>query len=101
MGDSSLESQVELTDAMSSQHYNLQWKQTQSDLRQLLNEELPPKPEIPVDGTGDAIPQPKHEPNADRIEVIKILKARFVKYLMSIKKLDDCYDQILQPQKRR
>lgn len=89
---------------MSSQHYTAQWKFAQAELRQLLNDELPParpKSEIPVDGTGDAVPKPQHEPIADRIEVIKLLKSRFVKYLRSVKRLDECYDQILQPQKRR
>merc|ERR1712066_86001 len=84
---------------MSSVTYNRQWDRAQAEMRVMLREELPHKPQTPTDGTGDA-PPAVVEPITDRLQVIDMLRLRFVKYVRNIKKLEGCYDQIIQPQKR-
>ena len=87
---------------MSSSLYNQQWQKAQAELRQLVKEDLNLPPEPPTDGTGDAQPPPPPvpEPINDRLQVIDMLRLRFVKYLRIIKNLNECYDQIVHPQKR-
>ena len=85
---------------MSSQHYDEIFRQAGAELRQLVNAEQPPKPDIPVDGTGDAVPQPQHEPISDRVEVMNLLKTRFVRYARLIRKLDACYSALVVKKKQ-
>ena len=87
---------------MSSIAYNKLWENAQGDLRKLIREEVP-KPVLPPTEEGDAAVIPEQaEPEllTDRGEVIDVLRHRFIRYLTSVSKLSQCYDQIVQPQKR-
>ncbi|KAI3380450.1 hypothetical protein SNEBB_001676 [Seison nebaliae] len=71
---------------MSHDAYSAQWHQAQQQVVELLQVELPP-----VD------PPPEFDRNA----VMHMLGTRFIKYIRIFSKLEESYDQIVHPQKRR
>ena len=81
---------------MASLTFNREWDGAQTELKKLNLEEAPRT--INEDGSGDA--PAKIEPMKDRTEVIDTLRTRYIRYVTIIKKLENCYDQIIQPQKR-
>eukprot|EP00112_Aurelia_sp_Birch-Aquarium-sp1_P000787 Seg1077.3 transcript_id=Seg1077.3/GoldUCD/mRNA.D3Y31 product="Dynein regulatory complex protein 11" protein_id=Seg1077.3/GoldUCD/D3Y31 len=71
---------------MSHGSYNKQWGEAQAAVEDLLEVELPKEP-------------PK--PERDRIAAFQFLAVMYVKYIQIFRKLEECYDQIVHPQKRR
>merc|ERR1712055_1007037 len=71
---------------MSHSTYNKQWSEAQSAISDILAQELPPEP-------------PK--PEKDRLAAFQFLATVYIKYIQAFRRLSDCYDQIVHPQKRR
>ncbi|XP_053710432.1 dynein regulatory complex protein 11 isoform X1 [Synchiropus splendidus] len=71
---------------MSQRSYNELWANTQADLSQLLEEEMPEEP-------------PK--PEKDRVVFFQLLATRYVRYIQIFRRLEKVYDQLVHPQKRR
>jgi len=70
---------------MSHAAYNIQWNDAQNDIGDLLDIEIPTEPA-----------KPEH----DRIAVFQRLAVMYIKYIQIFRKLEECYDQIVHPQKR-
>merc|ERR1712048_987502 len=70
---------------MSHTSYNRQWEVAQAKLTDLLEIECPAEP-------------PK--PERDRIAAFQGLAVSYIKYIQIFRKLEECYDQIVHPQKR-
>jgi len=70
---------------MSHVAYNCQWADAQTDIGDLLEVEIPAEP-------------PK--PEKDRIAAFQQLAVMYIKYIQIYRKLEECYDQIVHPQKR-
>jgi len=70
---------------MSHSTYNRQWHVSQSFLTDQLEIECPAEP-------------PK--PERDRIAAFQNLAVMYIKYIQIFRKLEECYDQIVHPQKR-
>ncbi|VDI43111.1 dynein regulatory complex protein 11-like [Mytilus galloprovincialis] len=71
---------------MSHSTYNKQWGEGQSALQDLLQQEIPEEP-------------PK--PEKDRLAAFQLLATMYIKYIQIFRKLEQSYDQIVHPQKRR
>ncbi|CAH1783239.1 unnamed protein product [Owenia fusiformis] len=71
---------------MSHSFYNKQWTEAQAAIGDLLQQELPPEP-------------PK--PEKDRLAAFQLLATMYIKYIQIFRKLEQSYDQIVHPQKRR
>lgn len=71
---------------MSHRYYQKQWVQAQESLSDLLTQEIPAEP-------------PK--PEKDRLTAFQNIATLYIKYLQIFRKLEECYDQIVHPQKRR
>ncbi|CAG5126509.1 unnamed protein product [Candidula unifasciata] len=71
---------------MSHSYYGKQWQEAQSALVDMLQYENPPQP-------------PK--PERDRLAAFQLLATMYVKYIQIFRKLEQAYDQIVHPQKRR
>ncbi|KAJ8301907.1 hypothetical protein KUTeg_020894 [Tegillarca granosa] len=71
---------------MSHSTYNKQWSDAQSALMDLLQQEMPPEP-------------PK--PERDRLAAFQLLATMYIKYIQIFRRLEQSYDQIVHPQKRR
>lgn len=69
-----------------SRAYNQLWADTQLELSRLLAEELPAEPP---------------RPEKDRVVFFQRLALLYVRYLQIFRQLEEVYDQIVQPQKRR
>ena len=67
-------------------YYQKQWLEAQDSLTDLLEQELPPEP-------------PK--PEKDRLTAFQNIATLYLKYLQIFRRLEECYDQIVHPQKRR
>ena len=67
-------------------YYQKQWAQAQESLTDLLAQEIPAEP-------------PK--PEKDRLTAFQNIATLYIKYLQIFRKLEQCYDQIVHPQKRR
>lgn len=72
---------------MSHVAYNQQWHETHKKLNNLLIQELPAEPE-------------KVKPEKNTAVVYQNLATLFIKYVQIFRKLEECYDQIVHPQKR-
>jgi len=70
---------------MSHSTYNNQWHSAQKKLNELIVQECSEEP---------------HKPELDRNLVYQKLATLFVKYVQVFRKLEECYDQIVHPQKR-
>jgi len=70
---------------MSHSCYNHIWNDAQSSINDLLEIEIP------------AVP-PK--PEKDRIAAFQQLAVMYIKYIQIFRKLEECYDQVVHPQKR-
>lgn len=70
---------------MSHSAYNNEWLDAQSAVDDLLEVELPPEPT---------------KPEKDRIAAFQHLSVSYIKYIQIFRKLEECYDQIVHPQKR-
>uniref|UniRef100_A0A8C5F852 Zgc:153738 n=1 Tax=Gadus morhua TaxID=8049 RepID=A0A8C5F852_GADMO len=66
--------------------YNKLWADAQVELSSLLAEELPPQPA---------------RPEKDRVVFFQRLITLYVRYVRVLRHLEEAYDQVLQPQKRR
>ncbi|GFR80966.1 IQ and AAA domain-containing protein 1 [Elysia marginata] len=71
---------------MSHSYYNKQWQEAQAALVDLLQQENPPEP-------------PK--PERDRLAAFQLLATMYIKYIQIFRKLEQSYDQVVHPQKRR
>ncbi|CAL8344542.1 unnamed protein product [Gadus morhua 'NCC'] len=71
---------------MSHSTYNKLWADAQVELSSLLAEELPPQPA---------------RPEKDRVVFFQRLITLYVRYVRVLRHLEEAYDQVLQPQKRR
>lgn len=71
---------------MSHSYYGKQWVEAQAAVADLLQVELPPE-------------DPK--PEKDRLAAFQLLATMYIKYIQIFRKLEQCYDQIVHPQKRR
>jgi len=71
---------------MSHSYYNKQWSEAQAAVGDLLQQELPPEP-------------PK--PEKDRLAAFQLLATMYIKYIQIFRRLEQSYDQIVHPQKRR
>lgn len=71
---------------MSHSYYNKQWADAEAAITDLLQQELPPEP-------------PK--PEKDRQAAFQLLATMYIKYVQIFRRLEQCYDQIVHPQKRR
>ena len=71
---------------MSSEAFNQEWLRAQEDTNALLESEFPQQ-------------QPK--PEKDRIRMLKHFSAMYIKYVLVYRRLENCYDQVFHPQKRR
>jgi len=71
---------------MSHSYYNKQWGEAEAAMLDLLAQEMPPEP-------------PK--PEKDRLAAFQFLATMYIKYIQAFRRLSDCYDQIVHPQKRR
>ncbi|TRY75655.1 hypothetical protein TCAL_00505, partial [Tigriopus californicus] len=65
--------------------FNLLWIKTQSELEQLLNEEYRLY---------------NSKPERDREQAFKVVSTIYLKYVKIFRALEECFDQIVQPQKR-
>jgi len=70
---------------MSHTAYNNQWHRAQKKLNELIEQECSKEPQ---------------KPELDRNIVYQKLATQFVKYVQVFRKLEECYDQIVHPQKR-
>ncbi|KAK3595612.1 hypothetical protein CHS0354_009573 [Potamilus streckersoni] len=71
---------------MSHSTYNKQWAEAQSAIMDLLQQELPAEP---------------RKPEKDRLAAFQFLATMYIKYIQIFRRLEQCYDQIVHPQKRR
>jgi len=71
---------------MSHGAFNKQWADAQASIDDLLEVELPKEPA---------------KPERDRIVAFQFLAVMYVKYIQIFRKLEECYDQVVHPQKRR
>jgi len=71
---------------MSHGAFNKQWADAQAGIDDLLEVELPKEPA---------------KPERDRIVAFQFLAVMYVKYIQIFRKLEECYDQVVHPQKRR
>ena len=71
---------------MSHGFYNKLWDDAQLAVGDLLEIEVPPKPA-----------KPEKDPTA----FFQLLATMYIKYIQSFRRLEDCYDQVVHPQKRR
>merc|ERR1711935_296535 len=71
---------------MSHSYYNKQWQEAQAALVDLLQQEMPAEP-------------PK--PERDRLAAFQLLATMYIKYIQIFRRLEQSYDQIVHPQKRR
>lgn len=66
--------------------YNKLWTEAHEELGDLLSEELPSEPS---------------RPERDRVVFFQRLTTMYVRYVRIFRQLEEAYDQIVQPQKRR
>ncbi|XP_013416976.1 IQ and AAA domain-containing protein 1 isoform X1 [Lingula anatina] len=71
---------------MSHSTYNRQWAEAQSAIADLIQVEMPEEP-------------PK--PEKDRLAAFQLLATMYIKYIQIFRRLEESYDQIVHPQKRR
>jgi len=71
---------------MSHGYYNKQWADAQASITDMLQQELPAEP-------------PK--PEKDRLAAFQFLATMYIKYIQALRRLAECYDQMVHPQKRR
>ncbi|KAM8873977.1 dynein regulatory complex protein 11 isoform 2-T2 [Spinachia spinachia] len=71
---------------MSQRTYNQLWAEAQLELSRLLSEELPD--------------EPRH-PEKDRVVFFQRLSMLYVRYIQVFRQLEEVYDQVVHPQKRR
>ncbi|XP_035031635.2 dynein regulatory complex protein 11 [Hippoglossus stenolepis] len=71
---------------MSQRSYNKLWADVQLELSRLLEEELPDEP---------------LRPEKDRVVFFQRVAMFYVRYLQIFRKLEEIYDQVIHPQKRR
>ncbi|XP_068563222.1 dynein regulatory complex protein 11 [Cebidichthys violaceus] len=71
---------------MSQRTYNQLWADAQLELSRLLNEELPAEP---------------RRPEKDRVVFFQRLAMLYVRYIQIFRQLEELYDQVVHPQKRR
>ncbi|MCI4380514.1 hypothetical protein PGIGA_G00240810 [Pangasianodon gigas] len=71
---------------MSHSTYNKLWTEAHEELGDLLSQELPPEP---------------LRPERDRMVFFQRLATLYVRYVRIFRELEEAYDQIIQPQKRR
>ena len=71
---------------MSSEAFNREWLRAQEETNFLLESEFPKQ-------------QPK--PEKDRMRMLKHFSTMYIKYVLVFRRLEDCYDQVFHPQKRR
>ncbi|XP_034162267.2 dynein regulatory complex protein 11 [Pangasianodon hypophthalmus] len=71
---------------MSHSTYNKLWTEAHEELSDLLSQELPPEP---------------LRPERDRMVFFQRLATLYVRYVRIFRELEEAYDQIIQPQKRR
>ncbi|CAB4019852.1 IQ and AAA domain-containing 1-like [Paramuricea clavata] len=73
---------------MAHSTYNKQWREANNALLDLLEFEIPKE-------------ERKHEKIQNNIEAFQLLAVTYVKYIQIFRRLEECYDQIVHPQKRR
>lgn len=66
--------------------YNILWTEAHEELSKLLSQELPAEP---------------IRPERDRVVFFQRLTTLYVRYVRTFRKLEEAYDQIIHPQKRR
>lgn len=71
---------------MSHSAYNEIWHSTNVELNNLLEVELPKE---------------KPKPEKDKLVAFQKFAIMYIRYVLIFKKLEECYDQIVHPQKRR
>lgn len=79
---------------MAHAYYNAQWQKAMEELSDLLEIENPP---TVLDATGK--PTPPAPITWD--EAYKHFAILYIRYILVFRKLEECYDQMLHPQKRR
>ncbi|XP_044182545.1 dynein regulatory complex protein 11-like [Acropora millepora] len=71
---------------MSHSYYGKQWLESQGAILDLLEVELPPEPA---------------KPEKDRIAAFQMFAVMYIKYIQIFRRIEECYDQVVHPQKRR
>ena len=82
---------------MSHAFYNLQWQQAMEKLSEQLEIENPIEPEDVSGGKAKADPG---EQKIERNDAWLHFACLYVRYIQIFRELEDCYDQIVHPQKR-
>lgn len=47
------------------------------------------------------VPAEPPKPEKDRLAAFQLLATMYIKYIQIFRRLEDCYDQVVHPQKRR
>lgn len=70
---------------MSHSTYNIQWNEAQGQIKELLEFEVSPEAQ---------------KPDTDRISAFQTVAVLYIKYIQVFRKLEECFYQIVHPQKR-
>lgn len=79
---------------MSHSFYNLQWQQAMEKLSEQIEIENPP---VRLDEKG----KPVKEVELTPVDFFQHFACLYMRYVQIFSAMDDCYDQIVHPQKRR